>query len=93
MPHQSQIRLVMLLKVLINVLIVGLFLFSKLLPYKDRLDSNYKGVFGFFENIFTPLSKALGSFIKPFQVGQGLSLDMTQIVLLILLLVLNSLFR
>ena len=93
MPHQSQIRLVMLLKVLINVLIVGLFLFSKLLPYKDRLDSNNKDVLGLFENIFTPLSKALGSFIKPFQVGQGLSLDMTQIVLLILLLVLNSLFR
>lgn len=83
----------MIIKIFLNILIIGLFLFSKLLPYKDKLNSNYKGIFIFFENIFSPIFKALKSFIKPFQVGEGLSLDMTQIVLLIILLVLNNFFR
>jgi len=72
------------------VLIVGLFLYSKLLPYKDRLNQKYAGVFNFFNKIFTPLLNGLKSLVKPFQVGQGLSVDMSQIVLLILFLIINS---
>jgi hypothetical protein len=81
-----------LLNIFLNILIIGLFLFSKLIPYKDKLNSNYKGIYIFFDNIFSPIFNGLKSFIKPFQVGNGLSLDMTQIVLLIILLVLNSFF-
>jgi uncharacterized protein YggT (Ycf19 family) len=72
---------------IVNILIVGLFLYSKLLPYKDKLKPNYKSVFDFFNKVFTPLLNLLKRFIKPFQVGQGLAVDMTQIVLLILLLI------
>lgn len=72
---------------IVNILIVGLFLYSKLLPYKDKLKPQYKSVFEFFNKVFTPVLNFLKRFIKPFQVGQGLVVDMTQIVLLILLLI------
>ena len=73
---------------IINILIIGLFLYSKLLPYEDRLTGQYKQTFSFFKSIFKPVLN-LFSGIKPFQVGTGLSVDMTQILLLIILLVLN----
>jgi hypothetical protein len=77
-----------MIKILISVLIVGLFLYSKLLPYKDKLSLQYKGIFSFFDALFTPIFNFMRKFIKPFQVGFGLSVDMTQIVLLIILLIL-----
>ncbi len=82
----------MLIKLFLNVLITGLFIFSKLLPFKDKLSNSNLGVFIFFEKIFSPILNGLKSFIRPFKVGNGLSLDMTQIILLIILLVLNNFF-
>lgn len=81
-----------ILHIFINVLIVGLFLHSKLLPYKDKLTGQYKSAFDFFNSIFTPVLNGLKSFFKPFEVGIGLSVDMTQLVLLVILLMLNWFF-
>jgi uncharacterized membrane protein len=81
----------LIINILLNILIVGLFLYSKLLPYKDRLNPQYHKVFNFFNTIFTPVLNLLKSLVKPFKVGQGLSVDMTQIVLLVLLLALINL--
>lgn len=77
-----------LFHICINILIVGLFLYSKLLPYEDRLTGQYKQTFNFFKSIFKPVLSVFNG-IKPFQVGTGLSVDMTQIILLIILLVIN----
>lgn len=77
-----------LITILINILIVGLFLYSKLLPYKDKLNPQYKKIFDFFNSVFTPIFNFLKKIIKPFQVGVGLSVDMSQIVLLIIFLML-----
>ena len=80
-----------LLPILLSLLIVGLFLYSKLLPYKDKLNPQYKKIFDFFNSIFTPIFNFLKNLVKPFQVGIGLSVDMSQIILLILfLIVLNT---
>ena len=80
-----------LMPILLSVLIVGLFLYSKLLPYKDKLNPQYKKIFDFFNSIFTPIFNFLKNLVKPFQVGIGLSVDMSQIILLILfLIVLNT---
>lgn len=76
------------IKIFINVLIVGLFLYSKLLPYKDKLNPQYKSVFDFFNSIFSPIFNFLKTLVKPFQVGVGLAVDMSQIVLLIIFLML-----
>lgn len=82
-----------MIKIIIYILIVGLFLYSKLLPYKDKLSNKYRGVFNFFDVLFTPIFNFMRKFIKPFQVGFGLYVDMSQIVLLILLLILLQIFR
>ena len=82
-----------LIKLFIYVLIVGLFLYSKLLPYKDKLNNQYRGIFNFFNSIFSPIFNFLKTIVKPFQVGVGLSVDMTQIVLLIILLIISIIFR
>jgi len=80
------------LSCLANIFIIGLFLYSKLLPYKDKLNNQYTGIFNFFDTVFAPILFFLKRFIKPFQVGQGLSIDMTQIVLLILFLLIANTF-
>ena len=61
----------MILLILLNVFIIALFLYSKLLPYMDKLNNQYKGTFNFFNSVFTPVLNFLKRFIKPFQVGQG----------------------
>jgi hypothetical protein len=75
-------------KIFIQILIIGLFLYSKLLPYKDKLNQKYRSIFDFFDSIFSPIFNFLKTMIKPFQVGVGLAVDMTQIVLLIIFLML-----
>ena len=77
---------------ILNILIIGLFLYSKLLPYKEKLDPNYRKVFDFFNNIFSPIFIFLKNLVKPFQIGVGLFIDMSQIVLLIILLIFINLF-
>ncbi|HEY8895012.1 MAG TPA: hypothetical protein VIM79_09370 [Niastella sp.] len=79
-----------LLLIIADVFIVGLYLYSKLLPYKDKLNNKYKGTFNFFNNFFHPILTLLRSYVKPFAIGQGLSVDLTQIILLILLLILSN---
>ncbi len=81
-----------LMPILLSTFIVGLFLYSKLLPYKDKLNPQYKKVFDFFNSIFSPIFNFLKNLINPFQVGTGLSIDMSQIVLLIIFLFLLNFF-
>lgn len=82
-----------LLTLFINVLIAGLFLYSKLLPYKDRLTGNYKSMFGFFDSIFSPIFKWLKQRVKPHQVGNGLFIDMSQFIILLILLFLITILH
>jgi hypothetical protein len=81
-----------LIPIILNILIIGLFLYSKLLPYKDKLNPQFKKIFDFFNSIFSPIFNFLKNMIKPFQVGNGLFVDMTQVVLLIIFLFLLNAF-
>jgi hypothetical protein len=74
-------------------LVVGLFLYSKLLPYKDRLEGRYRKLFNFCSAIFTPILNFFKGLFKPLTVGRALQVDMTQIVLLLLLLMILGFFR
>lgn len=76
----------LILYLFLNFSIVGLFLYSKLLPYKERLSPQNRSVFNFFERFFSPILNLFKKVFKPWVVGQGLSVDMTQIVLLLLFL-------
>jgi hypothetical protein len=84
--------MIKLFPIILNILIIGLFLYSKLLPYKDKLNPKYKNIFDFFNRIFSPIFNFLKNMVKPFQVGNGLFVDMTQVVLLILFLFLLNAF-
>lgn len=84
--------MIKIIPILINILIVGLFLYSKLLPYKDKLNPQYKKIFDFFNSLFSPIFNFLKNMVKPFQVGSGLSVDMSQIILLIIFLMLLNFF-
>jgi len=77
----------LLLYIFVNVLIVGLFLYSKLTPYKDRLTGNYLKTFNFFDAIFNPILAIFRPMARPAQVGNGIAVDISQIILLILLLI------
>lgn len=81
-----------LISIIVTILVVGLFLYSKLLPYKDKLNPHYRKVFDFFNIFFSPIFNFLKNRIKPFQVGVGLSIDMTQLLLLIIFLMLLNIF-
>ncbi|GHV67699.1 hypothetical protein FACS1894199_13690 [Bacteroidia bacterium] len=74
--------------ILLNLLVVALFLYSKLTPYKDKLSGAYLKIFTFFDKIFAPILNLLRKVAKPAQVGSGIAVDMSQIVLLVLLLLL-----
>lgn len=79
--------MIKLTPVIISILIIGLFLLSKLLPYKDKLSPKYRKAFDFFNSVLSPTLNLLKKIIKPIQVGTGLSVDMSQIVLLVVLLI------
>ncbi len=74
------------IKLIILVFVIGLFLYSKLTPHKDKLDIKYRKGYNFFNSIFKPLLSFLNNFFKPLNVGTGLYVDMAQIVLLLIML-------
>jgi hypothetical protein len=74
-------------KLLTKILIVALFLYSKLTPHKNLLDLKYKKIYNAFDLFFKPILAFLGKLFKPFKVGHGLSVDITQIILIIILLI------
>jgi len=78
----------LVLYLFLNFSIVGLFLYSKLLPYKDRLSPRNRSLFNFFDGFFDPVLRFFKRFFKPWMVGQGLAVDMTQVILLLLFLML-----
>ena len=77
----------------INVLIIGLFLYSKLTPYKPKLSGTYLSAFNFFEGLFSPILNLLKKIAKPLQVGNGIAVDMSQIILLLVFLIILKFLR
>jgi hypothetical protein len=76
-----------LLYILLSAAIILLFLYSKLTPHKARLAGQYLKIFLFCEKVFNPVLDLLRKVAKPVQVGNGIAVDMSQIILLVLLLI------
>jgi uncharacterized protein YggT (Ycf19 family) len=75
-----------LIYTLFCISIIALFVYSKLTHYKDRLTGSYLKIFSFCEKVFSPILSLLRNIAKPLQVGNGIAIDMSQIILLIILL-------
>ncbi len=67
-------------------MILGLFIYTKLINYEHLLAPNFKKSFGTIKRIFQPIFKFLGRAFKPYKFGTGLGLDMAQLVFLLFLL-------
>lgn len=70
----------------VSLFIIGLFLYSKLLPFESKLDANYRKGFKFFASILNPILSMMRGLVAPMEVGKGLAVDMSQIIVLVLLL-------
>lgn len=74
------------LKILALIMVLGLFIYTKLINYEHLLAPNFKNGFARIKGIFQPIFKFFGRAFKPYKVGNGLFLDMAQLVFLVLLL-------
>ena len=70
-----------LIKLLIVGGLVGMYVYAKLAPHKDKLDAKHRKWFDTADGIFGGLSRAIGKSMKPYKVGEGIFLDMGQMVL------------
>jgi hypothetical protein len=80
-----------ILKVLSFLLIICLFIYSKLQNYEAHLAPNFKNSFGRIKGGMKPILGFLGRFIKPYKLGASISIDAAQLVLLVLLLIILAL--
>jgi hypothetical protein len=74
-----------ILKVLVVASMIALYLYSKLSPHKDRLDAKHRGWYDTIDKFLGGISRSLGKSAKPYQVGDGIFLDMGQLYLFIIL--------
>jgi hypothetical protein len=72
--------------IILNFIIVGLFLYSKLFAHRDKLYPQFKSPFGLVNKLFTPIFDFSKKIIKPYKVGKDLSIDPNHFILLIILL-------
>lgn len=75
-----------LLKIAAFVLVIALFLYTKLRAVENQLDQKYQGPFKIISSIMSPVLGFFRGLIKPVQIGYGLSIDLSPFILLIILL-------
>jgi hypothetical protein len=83
---KSIFQIKMIFKIIIGLLIFGLFLYRQLKPYKNILYPKYQKRFTYIEYIYDWLFKLLR--LKPVQLGNKLSIDVTSLLLLIIFIIL-----
>jgi len=76
-----------IIRVVAFLLILGLFIYSKLLPHESKLKPKWGKVFRIIKSIFQPILHLSNKFFHPYQVGYGISIDISQLILLIILLI------
>lgn len=72
--------------ILICILIIGLFLYTRLTPYKARLSGKVLTLYELFYKIFYPIESFIKSKFTPLRIGNGISIDLSQLLILIVLL-------
>lgn len=81
-----------LFKIFIIVCLLAFFLYTKLLPYKDRLNPQNAKIFRFFDRIFSPMLNFFRGMAKPYQVGIGVAIDTAQFIVFCILVLLTLVF-
>jgi len=81
-----------LFKIFIIICLLAFFLYSKLLPYKDRLNPKNAKIYRFFNSIFSPVLNFFRGMAKPYQVGTGVAIDTAQFIVFCILVLLTLVF-
>ncbi|KAA6300157.1 MAG: hypothetical protein EZS26_003701 [Candidatus Ordinivivax streblomastigis] len=76
----------MILKVLAGALIVLLYLYKQIKPHKNALFPKHQKWFSRIERVFDTLLKIIP--VKPHQLGNGLAIDVSAIIFLLLFILL-----
>jgi hypothetical protein len=83
---KSIFQIKMPIKILIGLLILCLFLYRQLKPYKNRLYPKYQKWFTYIEYIYDWLFKVFK--LNPVKLGNTLSIDIVSLLLLIIFIIL-----
>lgn len=67
-------------------LIVSLFFYDKTKKYEDQLDAGYLKYFRICKSLFDPIMVFINRYIKPVKMGNGISIDVSHIIILLILL-------
>lgn len=70
-----------MLMLLVDAALIGMYVYAKLAPHKDKLDAKHRRWYDTADSIFGGLSRSIGKSMKPYKVGEGIFLDMGQLVL------------
>lgn len=82
-----------MMKILISLFIVALFIYMRLNPYKDKLNRQSLKIYNSLDACFRPIFSIITKVIKPRQIGIGLQVDLSSIVVLILLLIILNFIK
>ena len=74
-----------LIKLVVVAGLVGMYIYAKLAPHKDKLDAKHRGWFETGDKIFGAMARGIGKSMKPYKVGEGIFLDMGQLVLFLII--------
>lgn len=81
----------MIFKIALTILLVLLIFYMKVLPYKDQLNKDFKPIFRVADVCFSDVLKFLNKRIPNLVIGDGISIDSSQLMLLLALVVLLNL--
>ncbi|ADV48693.1 hypothetical protein Celal_1380 [Cellulophaga algicola DSM 14237] len=79
-----------IIKVLALLLLFSLFIYSKIRTHENMLFPQYKKLFKHIKGVLEPVLKFMNTFFKPMKIGTNLSVDSSQFILFILLLLIIS---
>ena len=71
----------MILKIVLDLLLLLLIVYLRILPYSDRLFDRHKGMYAVGDFCFSRILKFLKEQIKPVAIGVGISIDLSPVIL------------
>lgn len=78
----------MIFKIVLDILIVLLIFYMKVLPYQDKLNEEFKSVFRVADTCFSKILLFMSKRIPNLAIGSSIAIDSSQLVLLFILIVL-----
>jgi hypothetical protein len=76
----------MLLKMILSMLLLLLVVYLRVQPYGDRLYDRHKSIYAVGDYCFARILRFLKERIKPLTIGVGISIDLSQVILIAIIL-------